>query len=210
MDYHNQIARVTRTVTSPGPDLRGIVISQILDQDVQTVWDHITNPSLIAKWFSPVTGDLRQGGRFQIQGNASGTIESCRPPSSFRLTWEMPSANENDERNISWVSVKLTANTTGDATTQVELSHTQRRNDHWRKYGAGAGGVGWDMSLAGLVMRLEGVEMPEPAVWFADEKTREFLRGCSLAWGRAAVEGGEGVEGARRAVVETTGFYVPG
>src|ERR1022692_1430641 len=40
------------------------------------------------RWFLPVSGDLRLGGRFQIEGNASGTIERCDPPKGFTATWE--------------------------------------------------------------------------------------------------------------------------
>ena len=202
MDYDKQIAAVTRSVRG-NAEQRSVTIAQILDQEIQTVWEHITKPELVATWFSPVTGDLHQGGRYQIQGNASGTIEACNALEHFRLSWEMGD-------DVSWVDVRLSANNTGDATTRIELTHEQQLNDHWRKYGAGAGGVGWDMSLAGLVMRLSGVQIPAPDVWFAADSTKNFLKKCSLEWETAAIEGGEDAEAAKKAAAETTAFYVPG
>jgi hypothetical protein len=35
----------------------------------------------------PISGDLRVGGRYRLEGNASGTIERWDPPRSFAATW---------------------------------------------------------------------------------------------------------------------------
>lgn len=52
------------------------------------------------RWFLPVSGDLRLGGRFQIEGNASGTIERCDPPKGFTATWEYGGS-------VSWIELSL-------------------------------------------------------------------------------------------------------
>ena len=49
-----------------------------------TLWDACTNAERIPRWFLPVSGDLRLGGRYQLEGNAGGTIERCDPPRSLR------------------------------------------------------------------------------------------------------------------------------
>src|SRR5690606_22050656 len=36
------------------------------------LWDAITNPERIPRWFMPVSGDLRPGGHYQLEGNAGG------------------------------------------------------------------------------------------------------------------------------------------
>ena len=56
----------------------------------------------IPLWFLPVTGDLRLGGRFQVEGNAGGVVERCDPPRSFAATWECG-------ESTSWLEVRLAA-----------------------------------------------------------------------------------------------------
>ena len=48
----------------------------------------------------PVSGDLRLGGRFQLQGNAGGGITRCAPPRHLAVTWEFGG-------QVSWVDVRL-------------------------------------------------------------------------------------------------------
>jgi uncharacterized protein YndB with AHSA1/START domain len=37
------------------------------------LWEALTSADRIPRWFLPVTGDLRLGGRFQLTGNAGDT-----------------------------------------------------------------------------------------------------------------------------------------
>jgi uncharacterized protein YndB with AHSA1/START domain len=55
-----------------------------------------TNPERIPRWFLPVSGELKEGGRYQLEGNAGGTITRCDPPHGFDATWEMGS-------DMSWI-----------------------------------------------------------------------------------------------------------
>jgi uncharacterized protein YndB with AHSA1/START domain len=50
------------------------------DTTVADLWDAITTPERPARWFLPVEGDLKLGGRYQLKGNAGGTITHCQPP----------------------------------------------------------------------------------------------------------------------------------
>src|SRR5204863_121918 len=67
-----------------------------------------------ARWFLPVSGDLRLGGRYQLEGNAGGTIERCDPPRSFAATWEFGGQQ-------SWIEVSLTEQPAGRV--RLELEH---------------------------------------------------------------------------------------
>jgi uncharacterized protein YndB with AHSA1/START domain len=71
------------------------------DTTPDDLWEAITTPVRLARWFLPVEGDLRLGGRYQLQGNAGGTITRCDPPEAFDVTWEFGGAT-------SWVAVRLT------------------------------------------------------------------------------------------------------
>ena len=50
--------------------------------DLADVWDACTNAERLPRWFLPISGDLRPGGRFQFEGQAGGTIERCEAPPS--------------------------------------------------------------------------------------------------------------------------------
>ncbi|RSM04659.1 hypothetical protein CDV31_009984 [Fusarium ambrosium] len=203
MDLNQQLAAISRAVEKmtleSGDEGRIITISQTFDIDVSSLWETCTKPDKIKQFFSPVSGDLFVNGRFQVENNASGTIEKCIPPSNFRVSWEFGDST-------SWVEVRISQ--VSETQSRLELSHTAPVNKHWEEYGAGAGGVGWEMSFAGLAYHLKGVKVgPE---WFGQDETKTYLAKCSEAWGEATVLGGEDPEVVKQRVERTTKFYVPG
>src|SRR5690606_38534560 len=101
----------------------------------------------LPRWFAPVHGDLVEGGQYQIEGNAGGTIQTCEPPRAFTATWEFGG-------NTSWIAVRLSADGAG---ARLELEHTARVTEDrtfWDEYGPGATGVGWDLGFMGLAKHL--------------------------------------------------------
>ena len=48
---------------------------------VEDLWDAATSKERIPRWFLPVSGRLELGGRYQLEGNAGGTIRHCERPS---------------------------------------------------------------------------------------------------------------------------------
>lgn len=90
-DVARQIGGVRRQVgrrAAEAGEARAVTLSRLYDAPVEEVWDACTNPDRIRRWFLPVSGELRVGGRYQLEGNAGGTIERCEPPRSFAATWE--------------------------------------------------------------------------------------------------------------------------
>ena len=149
VDVNAQIDAVTRGVQTTevdGEPARAQSLSQVYSSPIADVWDAVTSADRIARWFLPVTGDLRQGGRYQFQGNAGGEVLECSPPAAgsagYRATWEFGGG-------MSWVTVGLRA--VDDDTTEFELTHVARSADlppgFWEMYGPGATGVGWDQGL---------------------------------------------------------------
>jgi uncharacterized protein YndB with AHSA1/START domain len=49
------------------------------------VWDAVTQPDRIRRWLMPISGELRVGGSFQLEGNAGGEILACDPPAEGHL-----------------------------------------------------------------------------------------------------------------------------
>jgi uncharacterized protein YndB with AHSA1/START domain len=61
------------------------------DTDIDDLWEALTDPVRLARWYGDVAGDLRLDGRFRIY-NPSADIESmaqvaeCEPPRRLRVT----------------------------------------------------------------------------------------------------------------------------
>lgn len=204
------VTRALRTEDVDGEPSRVQVIAQDYPADIDDVWEATTSPERIARWFLPVSGDLRLGGRYQLTGNASGEILSCTPPSGgtadYRVTWEFAGG-------VSWVSVRLSS--VGPERTRFELEHTSRVADvpaeMWETFGPGATGVGWDQGLLGLALHL-GVQdsaiAPEQAEeWALSEEGKAFTRAAADRWADAYIAAGAAPEVAARTAEATFGFY---
>src|ERR1700756_100371 len=91
IDVTQQINAVRRRVGTrvlEAGEARTVTISQTYAAAIEDVWDACTSAERIPRWFLPVSGELKLGGRYQLEGNAGGTIEGCDPPKSFSATWE--------------------------------------------------------------------------------------------------------------------------
>lgn len=197
------VSRVVGTREIEGREARVVAARRRYAGGIDEVWDAVTNPERIPRWFLPVTGDLRLGGRYQLQGNAGGTITACDPPRSFAVTWEYGGA-------VSWLTVTLTP--AGEAT-DLELEHAAHVDAHWEQYGAGAVGVGWDQTLMGLAEYLTGTPAVDPAraeAWSVSDEGKAFVRASSDAWAEASIAAGTPADAARAAAVRTTAFYTGG
>ena len=188
---------VTTRTAEDGRDARAVVAERSYPAPAADVWDALTNPARLPRWFAPVTGELRLGGRYAIEGNASGTVTACEPPAHLALTWEF-------DGDVSWVDVTLTAD--GDDATTLRLVHVAPVVDHGRQYGAGAVGIGWDLSLLGLAEHLRTGE----AVDASGEPPLAFMRGSGEAWCAAEIAGGADPDDARTRSAATIACYTGG
>ena len=83
MDIDAQLDAVERgmtTGTRDGADTFVQTVAQTYPAPIDDVWDALTSAERLPRWFLPVSGDLRLGGRYAIEGNASGTVETCDAP----------------------------------------------------------------------------------------------------------------------------------
>jgi uncharacterized protein YndB with AHSA1/START domain len=207
IDVAQQINAVRRQVGKrvlEAGEARSVVVSQSYPAAVDDVWDACTNPERIPRWFLPVSGELKLGGHYQLEGNAGGVIERCDPPKSFAATWEYGG-------EVSWIEVRLTGE--GDRRTRFELEHIALVDDErWAEFGPGAVGVGWDLGLIGLALHLEGgaasVDPQKVAAWTASDDGKRFITLSSEQWGQAnSAAGFADKESARAAADRTTAFY---
>ena len=176
---------------------------------IDDVWDALTNPSRIGRWFVPVSGDFRLGGTYQFEGNAGGKIVACERPNRLLVTWVY--GDTSDPASTSELEVRLTA--ASEDSTVFELLHTAVVPDEmWDQYGPGAVGVGWDMGFLGLELHLTGrgdalATAAEKEAWQLSDEGREFAGRASEAWGDASRAAGADSDVVARNVAETTAFY---
>jgi uncharacterized protein YndB with AHSA1/START domain len=196
--------RATGTAQTPAGEGRTVCLSRTYPADIDDVWDALTSAERIPRWFLPITGDLKLGGHYQLEGNAGGEILACEPPHLLRVSWVMGGPDAFSE-----VEVRLS---TVDEGTRFELTHTATVPPQmWDQYGPGALGVGWEGGLLGLGLHLAGDEasVKDKAAFPVSEQGRAFNTAASQAWGEAYRASGADEQTVQAAVAATTAFYVP-
>jgi len=177
IDIPNQLAAIYREVGDrDGGEAVGVLLRRSYDAAIEDVWDAVTDPDRIRRWFLPLSGDLRVGGNFQLEGNAGGEILTCEPPRLLRVTFGGPT---------SVVELRLSAS--GDEETVLELEHTVPMEIAQSGAGALYVGPGWDGALMGLDLFLHGEVVDDPVAAASSPETQEFSKQSVHAW-TAAVE----------------------
>jgi uncharacterized protein YndB with AHSA1/START domain len=174
IDNMTQIGAIQREVaTKSAPD--GEVVSVLLrrqyNAEVEDVWDAVTDHERIKRWFMPVRGDLREGGDFQLEGNASGRILRCEPPRLLRTTFG---------GDTSFVELRLTPD--GDGATTLELEHSVPLEFAGSGAGALYVGPGWDGAFLALGLFLDGQVTDDPVAAASSPEAQEFSRHSVDAW----------------------------
>jgi len=207
IDVTRAIGAITRQVSSrdyDGKPARVVIATRVYDTDREDLWDALTNAERIPRWFMPISGELELGGRYQLEGNAGGTIEQCEPPRYLAVTWEM-------RGDVTWVRVELSEHADGKTMLRLEhIAHIPDPDKFWERYGPGAVGVGWDGALLGLDQYMSGAPAvtPETAmVWLASDEGKAFLTRSSDAWCAASIEFGTDEAAARASAERTRAFY---
>jgi uncharacterized protein YndB with AHSA1/START domain len=204
IDTEHVILAVTREVSTRqhgGSSAHVLVASRTFGPARKELWNALTDPQRISRWFLPITGELRPGGTYQLEGNAGGEILACEPPNRIELTWRMGG-------QASWVTLILSDGINGATSLRLEhMAHVP--DDFWRQFGPGAVGVGWDHALLLLARHCDGIT-PAPesgAAWFTTEQGKDFARRSSQAWSAASIAAGADQAGAQAASARTTAFY---
>jgi uncharacterized protein YndB with AHSA1/START domain len=170
---------------TPESRVRSLLIRREYDAEIVDVWDAITDPERLRRWFLPVTGDLREGGTFQLKDNAGGEIRRCDAPNLLAVTWAYGDTPASD------VEIRL-SETAG--VTRLELHHAPVAetidfggrdidpvlND--AETGVWGLGAGWEMGAIALTSYLKG---EFPADTAAAEMSPELLEAAnriSAAW----------------------------
>ena len=85
----------TTTYQEPAPELRHrtigagearvAVLTRTYDTSVEDLWQACTAPERLARWYTPVTGELHVGGTFEQVNMGGGVIAVCDAPHHLKL-----------------------------------------------------------------------------------------------------------------------------
>jgi uncharacterized protein YndB with AHSA1/START domain len=194
------VTRSVRNFEKDGKAASAVTLTRLYDTDVDDLWDALTSKERVPRWFLPVEGDLQLGGRYQLKGNAGGTITACAPPRHFAATWEFGGTT-------SWIDVRLAADSDK---ARLTLEHTAIIEDHWNQFGPGAVGIGWDLALAGLEGYLAtgaSVDHETAEAWMGSPDGKEFMTQSGEFWRAAHVASGVDPASAKERSDRTIAFY---
>jgi uncharacterized protein YndB with AHSA1/START domain len=195
------VTRSVRNFEKDGKPASTVTLTRLYDTTIDDLWDAVTSKERIPRWFLPVEGELRLGGKYQLKGNAGGTITACTPPRHFAATWEFGGGT-------SWIDVKVAAEG-GQA--RMTLEHTALIEDHWNQFGPGAVGIGWDLGVMGLGRYLEtgaSVDQATAEAWMGSANGKECMSRSGEYWRAAHVESGIDPASAKERSDRTIAFYL--
>ena len=174
IDIQSQIGAIEREVTrregTAGEEV-AVLIRRTYDSAIADVWEALTDPDRVKRWFMPLTGELRPGGNFQLEGNASGDILECEPPHRLKVTFGGPT---------SLVELRLSAE--ADDRTSLELEHTVPIEMAQSGAGALYVGPGWDGGFVALDLYLRGEVAEDPVAAAGSPEAIELSRHSIDVW----------------------------
>jgi uncharacterized protein YndB with AHSA1/START domain len=184
IDIASQLNAIHRQVEQRSPadgsgELVSVLLRRSYDAPIGDVWDAVTQPDRIRRWFMPISGELRVGGSFQLKGNAGGEILTCEPPRLLKVSFGGPT---------SILELRLTPQ--GDSDTVLELEHTVPIEMAQSGAGALYVGPGWDGALLGLGLFLRGEAVGDPVAAANSPEAQEFSKQSVHAWSAVVKDSG--------------------
>ncbi|NCT92478.1 ATPase [Cellulomonas sp. APG4] len=177
-DVQAELAALSRAVRRTDRTTVTATLTRTFPASADAVWAALTEPDRVAAWFYPLSGDLRRGGTYQLEGSMGGRIRRCEPGRRLEVTFGMKQST---------VDVRLTAD---DGGTRLELAH----GVPLALAGSGAAalyvGPGWDGALVVLGLHLAGIEVGDPLVLASTPLMAKVHDGAVDAWAEAVVASG--------------------
>ena len=200
-----KVERRVEAIQWRGKAARAVITKRIYATGVDDLWDAMVSPDRLNRWFGVVSGEFSEGGHYQIEDNAHGTIEKCEPPNLLSITWEF-----NDGIGLVNASLKEVEDSAAELTLEHIAHDDQDYLSFWKQFGPGALGVGWDLSLEGLSEYLLTGGVPkcrDESTWSKTEEGETFIKLSSDAWVDAAIAFGSSAIDARVAGRRTYNFF---
>lgn len=173
-DLIAELAEVHRSVgrePADGGEIVRVVMKRTYPTTPDDLWSALTEPDRIRRWFMPITGELKEGGHFQLEGNAGGDILVCDPPRRLRTTFGGPES-----------IVQLTLAGSDAEHTELTLDHTVPVAMAGSVAGALFVGPGWDGAFLGLGLYVAGDDIGDPQEMALSPELVPFTRESIARW----------------------------
>ncbi|MFK4086595.1 SRPBCC family protein [Kribbella sp. NPDC020789] len=171
IDILEQLNAVQREVSRTGETV-SLRMRRTYRATPDELWDAMTDPARLARWFWPTTGDFQVGGSFQLQGMAGGDILECEPPKAFKVTYGGPN---------SFLEIQL--HPAAADSTELELEHVVTEIPAPGASGALYVGPGWDGGLLGLALYVAGLPTGfDPTTFANSPQMLEFNEHSVRTW----------------------------
>jgi uncharacterized protein YndB with AHSA1/START domain len=154
IDIAGHVGAITRTVRRgerDGRPTQTIVAERTYDTAIDDLWDAITSPERIPRWLLPISGELRLGGRYQLEGNAGGEITTCEPPRRLAVTWEYGGDVTWGAVGIGWdlSLLGLALHVTSGAAIDTAQAQAWQASDEAKEFMRGSSDAWCDADIAG-------------------------------------------------------------
>lgn len=139
-------------VLTPTGDTASLHLVRDYPTDAADLWDAVTTPERVSRWFARVEGEFAVGQPFTLHfddGTAQFDVVSCSPPAQAEVRWKRADG-------ASVVTVQVSS--TGEGSSRLVLDHTALPLADAPQYG-----TGWHWHLAGLRAEVGGAGRDE--VW---------------------------------------------
>ena len=137
-------------VLRPEGDADAVTFERDYDTDVDDLWAALVDPDRLARWFAPVSGDLRLGGTVEVafdDAPARFVVEVCEAPTTLQVSWL-----HADRRS----TVRARLSTVAESLTRLTLVH-ERLTSSAPEYAAG-----WHWYLDSLSLHTGRAVDPRP------------------------------------------------
>ena len=196
------MSRTVRNLERDGKPAKAVVASCTYDTDPADLWDALTNPKRLPRWFAPVTGDLKLGGKYQVEGNAGGTITECEPREAHRGDLGIHGRDELGQHHAHPEGRRAPSSSSSTSPSSIPTGTSSAP--------APSASAGTSRFL-GLAMYLADPDCEEAAETTeagpTGREAKDFIRDASDGWGQAAIGAGEDRTKALEAAESTRKFY---
>lgn len=171
------------------------------------LWPLLTTPEELSRWFGRVTGELSEGGAFEVPDGTRGRVLEVESPHRLSLAWDRGTGED---------PLLVQLDPEDDGTTLLRLRHTALvEAEEFERTGPGVLAIGWEVALLALAAHTDGwrssclsaVPAPTPQ-WRRGEEAAVFLRAWSVRWAAEAIAAGVDEATARRGEAETARMHL--
>jgi uncharacterized protein YndB with AHSA1/START domain len=146
-------------------------LERVLEQEQNTVWSMLTDPSRFVEWLAPGKIELRKGGSAKLNFEDSGIVidsivSEFDPPQLLEYSWSSPG---EPTRPLRWETEAI------ENGTRLALTLRSPADEDIARFCAG-----WEAHLMMLMAAIEGIPIKFPFDRFTS--TREAYRQILSAW----------------------------